>query len=172
MRHLRTLPLLLLLCVLFTAGCSTKSRITPVGDAPHIPAGSTFAVGKTVDESGYVFGEKDERFSLPDTMNASLKNALAQESMTSDQGRLVINTRILAYAPGNAFARWLVPGAGATKLSTESEVCAPDGKVLAKIPVERSIAAGGGYTIGAWKYVFDDVAKEIVIVLKKDMTSR
>ncbi|EGY24611.1 hypothetical protein DA2_3227 [Desulfovibrio sp. A2] len=172
MRQLRTLSLLLLFCVLFTAGCSTKSRITPMGDAAHIPAGSTFSVGQTVDDSSFKFGEQDEKFSLCDTMSASLKNALVQEAMESAQGPLVIKTRILAYAPGNAFARWLVPGAGATKLSTESEVYAPDGSMLAKIPVERSIAAGGGYTIGAWKYVFDDVAKEIVAVLKKDMTAK
>lgn len=40
---------------------------------------------------------------------------------------------------------------------------------MAKIPVNRSIAAGGGYTIGAWKTVFDDVAQEIVKVLKEQL---
>ena len=63
----------------------------------------------------------------------------------------------------------MLPGAGATKLVTESEIYTPEGVLVAKIPVNRSIAAGGGYTIGAWKTVFDDVAQEIVKVLKEQL---
>ena len=40
---------------------------------------------------------------------------------------------------------------------------------MARLPVHRSIAAGGGYTINAWKYVFDDVAKETVRVMKEQL---
>lgn len=38
-----------------------------------------------------------------------------------------------------------------------------------RIPVERSIAAGGGYTINAFKYVFEEVAKETTRVIKTQL---
>lgn len=63
----------------------------------------------------------------------------------------------------------MLPGAGATKLTTVSIIYTADRRELARIPVTRSIAAGGGYTIGAWKYVFKDVAKETVKVIKEQI---
>ncbi|MDR3154537.1 MAG: DUF4410 domain-containing protein [Deltaproteobacteria bacterium] len=76
-----------------------------------------------------------------------------------------IDVEIKEYAPGNAFARWLMPGLGKTKLSVLARIEDPEGNAAARIPVERSIAMGGGFTIGAWKYVFDEVANELVGVL-------
>jgi hypothetical protein len=43
-----------------------------------------------------------------------------------------------------------------------------DGGAVGTFSVERSIAAGGGYTVGAYKYVFDEVAKAIVDYLKEN----
>ena len=79
--------------------------------------------------------------------------------------RWVINVTLLDYAPGNAFHRWLMPGLGATKLSVVAEVAYAQGPALAEIPVERSIGFGGAYTVGAWRYVFDEVAVAIVDAL-------
>lgn len=59
-----------------------------------------------------------------------------------------------------------MPGAGATKLSIDAVVTDQEGKRLARIPAERSVAGGGVYTIGAWEHVFTEVAKELVAVLR------
>lgn len=102
-------------------------------------------------------------------MTAALTAALAFDGLNSDKTDFVIITKITGYAPGNAFTRWVIPGAGATTLSTESIVYTIDNVEIARIPVERSIAAGGGYTINAWKYVFEEVAKETTRVIKTQL---
>jgi len=98
-----------------------------------------------------------------------LNAAISMEGLAGSNATYVIKTKITEYAPGNAFTRWIIPGAGATKLSTESIVYTTDNIEVARIPVHRSIAAGGGYTIDAWKYVFEDVAKETVKVIKTQL---
>ncbi len=70
--------------------------------------------------------------------------------------------------PGNAFARWLLPGLGATKLSIECTLREGNQEV-GTITVDREVAVGGGYTIGEWKEVFEDVAKNVVKELKKKL---
>ena len=148
-------------------GCATKSSLEGLSPTLKVAQTAKFESGEVTDKSGFVFGEKDDKIVLTDAMKSSLTAALATEDLAGND--YVIKTTILQYSPGNAFARWMLPGAGATKLVTESEIYTPEGVLVAKIPVNRSIAAGGGYTIGAWKTVFDDVAQEIVKVLKEQL---
>jgi hypothetical protein len=162
------LPVIVFL-VLFMSGCSMKSNLYHSNDTTFLPADAKFQVGETIDVSGYVFPDQSEKFSLNDAMTGSLNSALSIDGLASDQAKYVIKTKITSYAPGNAFTRWLIPGAGATKLSTESVILTKDNVEIARIPVERSIAAGGGYTINAWKYVFDEVAKETSRVIKAQL---
>lgn len=157
---------LVLCCAFIGSGCSTKSAYQPV-DGGTLEAQAQFAVGSVEDQSGFVPDEK-EPIDLQWSMNDALNEALKNEGVLG-QGGYLINTTILHYSPGNAFTRWIAPGAGATKLHINSTVLNSQGKTIATIPVERSIAAGGGYTIGAWKYVFKEVAQEIVAVLKKEI---
>lgn len=153
--------------VAFSAGCSTKSSIVGLNPEIQVSQSEKFASGNVVDKSGYVFGEKDEKIVLTEVMQSALSSALETGGIRGTG--YVIDTEILEYAPGNAFARWMLPGAGATKLTTVSTIYTADRRELARIPVTRSIAAGGGYTIGAWKYVFKDVAKETVKVIKEQI---
>ena len=98
-------------------------------------------------------------------MRASIQAELSKKGALGTPGKYVIAITLLKYEPGNAGLRWFIPGAGATKLAINAIVSDVDGKQIARIPVERSIAAGGGFTIGAWKYAFDEVAAELVLVL-------
>jgi hypothetical protein len=45
-----------------------------------------------------------------------------------------------------------------------------EGHVDATAQVNRSVDAGGGYTIGAWKESFEDVAVDLVADLKVNIT--
>lgn len=146
-----------------------KSNLHRADATTSLPITTKFKLGETVDASGFSFTDKTEQFSLKDTMSSALATALNQEGLASDAAGYVISTRITGYAPGNAFTRWVLPGAGATKLSTESVITTTDNVEVARIPVERSIAAGGGYTINAWKYVFEEVAKETASVIKTQL---
>lgn len=149
------------------SACSTSSEVKFSGKEQAFARGATFVIAETKDSSGFVFEDKSEAFKLDEAFAGALKTALAKESIpTSGVGAYTIKSEIVAYAPGNAFARWLMPGAGATELSTVSRVYAASGEEIATIPVSRSIAAGGGYTVGAYKYVFNDNAQEVALLIK------
>jgi hypothetical protein len=160
----------LLLAVLalaaFMTGCSTSSSYTPLHHEIQIAPSSTFKVGEVNDKSGFIFEAGDEdSFNLAQAMKENLVSVLTINNSFNADGPYTINVDILEYSPGNAGLRWLMPGLGATSLSIKSIVCSNKDVPLAEIPVKRSIAAGGAYTVGAYKYVFREVAEEIVKIL-------
>ena len=57
-------------------------------------------------------------------------------------------------------------GYGSTVLVVEATLRDADGNVDATAQANRSVDAGGGYTVGAWKKIFDDVAGDLVSDLK------
>ena len=91
--------------------------------------------------------------------------------MFSESATAALDCDIKKYATGNAFARWLVPDAGATKLGIGCEVREGD-KVLATATAERSVLAGGGYIIGAWATLFSKVANDLVGEIKRSLRLR
>jgi len=148
------------------AGCGTTSNYIQAPGAQGINQAEGFKVGQVEDLSGFQFRPNDpDAFSLKETMSTALGAALARQGLTGE-GRNKVNVNILAYDPGNAFARWIVPGAGATKLTVEATIVDKKGTQLAKIPVDRHISAGGGFTVGAYKYIFEEVAQEIAAIIK------
>jgi hypothetical protein len=162
---MKRIVLLIFLC-LAMAGCSTKAQLVPQTESGKTIMADSFAISGVEDRSGYAFESAEENFSLAEAMRTALNKALTKEHLERADSEYVLVTTIVSYSPGNAFKRWLLPGAGATELKTETAIMDREGTVLATVPVERSIAAGGGYTIGAWMYVFDDVAEATVDVLK------
>jgi len=155
----------------FMAGCGTKSTYIQTPGTQAVNQADGFKVGKVNDQSGFQFAPNDaDAFNLADAMTAALGTALTNHGLTGAGYSVDVN--ILAYSPGNAFARWLIPGAGATLLSVEALIVDKNGDQAAKIPVERHISAGGGFTIGAYKSIFGDVAQEIAAVIKNPPKAR
>jgi hypothetical protein len=156
------------------SGCSTKTAYIQNYSAggEDIDPSANFSIGEVKDSSGYKFKEDDKyAFNIAETMKDALKNELEKRDAFGEPGKYTINVEVTEYAPGSAFARWLFPGAGATVLKIQSAILNQESQKLAEVPVERSIAAGGAYTAGAWKYVFEEVATALVDVLK-DTTKR
>jgi len=77
-----------------------------------------------------------------------------------------MDVNIIEYRKGDAFKRWLWPGYGSTVLVVEATLLDAEGNVDATAQANRSVDAGGGYTVGAWESVFDDVARDLVSDLK------
>ncbi len=93
----------------------------------------------------------------------------AQLSRPGTSGpKLALRTKIVEYEKGDAFKRWLLPGWGATVLSVHSDVM-DGGRLVGTIAARRTVSAGGGYTIGAWKTIFNSVADDIVSDLKSKL---
>jgi hypothetical protein len=166
MRKISTI-LILLFIVSFYAGCSTKSSFNQIYGQPTISSTSKFKIGEIYDHTGYINNpENDEKpINIPKAMNDALQTVLTNSGLIADDAPWIISVDILSYSPGSASARWLVIGAGETKLSVVAAILSPEGLKAANINIERSISFGGGRAIGAWKYVFDEVAAEMVAIL-------
>ena len=147
------------------SGCSTKGGLSKVDNSITIGYGARFQNLSVDDASGHVWKEGEEQVNLAQSLKDALDICLQKENMMGND--YVIKTTIVHYDPGNAFKRWLMPGYGSTELKTRSEVYDKENKLIAVIPVERYVGFGGVFSIGAWKRVIDEVATEIVNVLKQ-----
>ena len=112
-----------------------------------------------------------ENFDTETELRNQLLLKLSESGMLSAQtaqpAPYVLNARITDYDPGSAAKRWLMPGYGATELSVECTVYEGDRKV-GTIVARRTVEAGGFYTVGAWKTVFETVADQIVEELQAE----
>jgi hypothetical protein len=162
-----------LFALVISAGCSTKSQFNKVSDTQN-QCPPYVAVSDIKDSSNYAPGKNDPAISPADMMRSAMKNELTKKGCFADKAdnTYTIKIEILEYAPGNAFARWLMPGAGASKLKVITTVIDCKNVEIASIPIDRSVAAGGGYTIGAWEYVFTDVAERLVQDLEKNVLKK
>ncbi|UTF51796.1 DUF4410 domain-containing protein [Desulfomicrobium sp. ZS1] len=162
-----------LFALAISTGCSTKSQFNQVSDAQN-QCPPYFSIGEIKDSSNYSPGKNDPAIEPSEMMRSALKNELTKKGYFAEKSENVstINIEILNYAPGNAFARWLFPGAGASKLKIQTALVDCKNIEIANIPIDRSIAAGGGYTIGAWEYVFTDVAERLVQDLEKNVLKK
>ena len=118
-------------------------------------------VGKVTNETGKTF---ETELKVEDMLRQALTEKLKAENLAWNGGmqkKLVLDSKILDYDEGNAFKRWLLPGWGATVLTIQSDL-RQDGQLVGTVDAKRTVSAGGGYTIGAWKTVFDSLAGDVV----------
>ena len=102
-------------------------------------------------------------------LSDAMVNELTNESLLGQDGAtnaVTMNVNIIEYRKGDAFKRWLWPGYGSTVLVVEATLLDAEGNVDATAQANRSVDAGGGYTTGAWKKIFEDVAADLVADLK------
>ena len=118
-------------------------------------------VGKVTNETGKTF---DPEVNVEDMLRRALTEKLTAEGLlwgNASPKKLVLDSKILDYDQGDAFKRWLLPGWGATVLTTQSDL-RQDGQVVGTVDAKRTVSAGGAYTIGAWKTVFDNLSGDVV----------
>ena len=91
------------------------------------------------------------------------------EKTTMSEEALVIKNSLMSYKPGNAFERWLMPGAGVTQATVKTTLIdKKTGDVLGEMVTSESVSAGGLYSAGAYKTILDTIAKGIA----KEIDSR
>jgi hypothetical protein len=153
---------LLAVIFLFT-GCSAKHDIAFNNNYLH-KADAKIQVGYITNNTSKTFD-----VNIEEMLKNSINQKLSQDNLLwlqETNPKLTLNVRILKYSKGNAFARWMMPGLGATVLTIEADL--KDGEsIVGTARANRTVAAGGAFTVGAWKAVFDDVALDLVNDLKK-----
>lgn len=160
--------LLFIIPVLFLIACGTVEHTVRVEDQQAFGADTRILVGEVANKTGETF-DVDIEAMLRDAMvnELSRENLLGQEATP---GVVTMNVNIIEYRKGDAFKRWLWPGYGSTVLVVEATLLDADGNVDATAQANRSVDAGGGYTVGAWKKIFDDVSADLVSDLKSTVT--
>lgn len=149
--------------ILAQYGCGTVDHKLTLKDNYTAQAGTSIEVGKVSNETGQTFEVNMEQL-----MTEALAEKLRTEGMFLTDGsatKIVITSKIVEYDEGNAFKRWLLPGWGATVLSVQCDL-KEGSQLVGSAEARRTVSAGGGYTIGAWRTIFTSVAGDIVEDLK------
>ena len=126
-------------------------------------------VDKVVNDTGFEFD-----IDIEEMMADALEDQLLEEDLLwlgGEEPFLLMESRIVGYKKGSAFKRWMMPGWGATELSIRCELKDDKKNVVGKAAATREVFAGGGYTIGAWKTVFNDVANDVAEDLREQIES-
>ena len=148
-------------------GCGTTNRNVIFHEGYQPPVGTKIEVPSAANATGKTFEEID----IGKTLSEELVAALAKEGINADRAvqgsRLSLPCRITEYEPGDAFKRWLWPTYGSTVLNVTCEIREIEsGKMVGTAEAKHTVDAGGAYTIGAWKYIFTNVAQDIAKELK------
>ena len=149
------------LLFLYLAACSSVSELQPADGETFPSLYSVSAV--TVEDKTGKFHDLKDGADVESLMRDAMQQALRDASKSGDSpAKLTYQIYIIQYQKGSAAARWMMPGMGKTLLSVEGLVLDSGGQVLATTQATESIGAGGGFTVGAWKYIFRNVAKKLV----------
>ncbi|MCX8049868.1 MAG: DUF4410 domain-containing protein [Methylohalobius sp.] len=142
-------------------GCGSVRHEFKLTEGYRPPASATVTVGQVRDLT-----RKYPDIDPPQRLKDALVEALKEEGLLGTEGRpLVLDAEIVEYEPGSAFKRWLLPGYGATILTVRAQLKDQDA-VVGTAEARRTVSFGGGYSIGAWKGIFQDVAEDLVQDLK------
>ena len=171
---MRELTVLLILLSVLIGGCATGTPVFWADKNASFSGYKALEVIPVVNETGKTF-----EFDVVSEITKQLKDNLIKEGyVITDDGQsgddiLVIRSSLIAYEPGNAFKRWVVPGAGKTHCTIKSVlVNKRTGKTQAEILVPKEIGTGGLYSIGADKRILGIVAEDMVNELNKKLKPR
>jgi len=161
-----TVKLALVGALLMPVGCITPAPDT-LDDTVSIRRDSKLEIGEVSIEADLT-PEIDEVELLRAALEKAARKREILWSGDPAEDRYRLNLEIVAYEPGNAFKRWMMPGYGSTILHVQGELIdVRDGSVAGKIDHQQSVAQGGAYTIGAWKSIFGTLADDIITDLEQ-----
>lgn len=149
------------------AGCGTTNRNVKFNEGYQITKDARIEVPPAKNTTGKTFTEID----VEKVFTEEITKALGEEGIWADSSytgsRLLLPCQITEYEPGSAFKRWLLPGYGSTALAVKCELYEQGSANAVGIAEARhTVDAGGGYTIGAWKYIFNNLSKDIAKEIK------
>ena len=161
-----TQPISSLILLVVLSGCGAVAhKINLLPDYSPV-SGTTFEVGKVTNDTGQAFEVNIEQL-----LTDALTNKLRSNNMLWTDGqphKVVLACKIVEYDEGNAFKRWLLPGWGATVLSIQCDMKKGE-QLVGSNDARRTVSAGGGYTIGAWRTIFENLAEDVVEDLRSKL---
>lgn len=162
--------ILLIFPILFLVACGTVEHRVTISDEQAFDASTKIVVGEVSNKTGENFDIDIEAM-----FRDAMLNELRKENLLSEHDSpnvVTMNVNIIEYRKGDAFKRWLWPGYGSTVLVVEANLLDSEGNIDATAQANRSVDAGGGYTVGAWEKIFTNVASDLVSDLSTNITGR
>jgi uncharacterized protein DUF4410 len=152
--------------VIAAAGCGSVSHSAQF-EPTFVPKADTrIEVGAVANETGKTF-DIDLQKMFSDALSEQLQSGNLLWTQGQQGEHLIIATKIVEYDEGNAFKRWMLPGWGSTVITLHCELKeSVSGKLVGSVDARRTVTFGGAYTIGAWRTIFADVAKDVVKELR------
>tara|TARA_B100000989_G_C19510470_1_gene458761 strand:+ start:521 stop:1012 length:492 start_codon:yes stop_codon:yes gene_type:complete len=152
----------LLILTFFAIGCASTSNIE-INKSDGLDKNLSITEVEAVNTTGETF----EGIDVEVEMRLAVMEAVRLAELNDRSGTAhKLKVDIVQYEKGNAAARWLMPGLGKTILSVEATLLDEADKPVASSQATKSVGAGGAFTIGAWKAVFEGVAKSLVKDIK------
>jgi len=158
----------LIVMILFLTACGTVEHNVRVTDEQAFRPETKILVAEVSNKTGETFDIDVEQM-----LREAMIKELTRENLlgkAGDPGLISMNVNIIEYRKGDAFKRWLWPGYGSTVLVVEATLLDAEGNVDATAKANRSVDAGGGYTVGAWKKIFENVSADLVSDLKANIS--
>ncbi len=160
--------------MLLTAGCPAGKPVVWVEEGVSFSNYRAVEVRAVANETGHTF-DFDVAGSLTDKVRSKLaeRGVRLAEGGRAVDGTLVLRTSLTAYSPGNAAARWVLPGAGATECIVKGALL--DGQTGAQLGVilsHRSVSSGGLASVGADRGILDVVATDIADAVANTLRGR
>lgn len=152
--------MVIVVIILGITGCASGPSVVKFQDNYTPLPDTKVEVGSVDNSSGKTFDIDIEKM-LADAISKELQDRELLWTENNEGTKLVINTTIVEYEKGNAFKRWVMPGWGSTILAIQCDL-KNDDHLVGSANAKHVISFGGGFTIGAWKTVFSDIAKRVV----------
>lgn len=155
--------ILIFTCLLALTACAGTAQHKVDFKSGYTPKeGTKIEVGKVLNNTGSQF-----QIDIEQVLRESLATRLKKDGLLYEGGGnapMIMDTKIVDYAEGDAVKRWLMPGSGATILSIQSDL--RDGSdLIGSVDARRTVSSGGLYSAGAWKSIFGDLADDVVTEL-------
>lgn len=157
----------LIFIVFILSGCAAQTSGTGPSKTLALDQSYKYKIGNIE-----ITEAKKYEVDVKEMLRNSLDKALSDKGLlwdgSPDKKYYDISMRIIEYDMGNAFKRWLLPTYGSTVLSVHTDIINLEkNEIVTYMEHKQTIAAGGGYTIGAWKYIFNNVAKDIATDIER-----
>jgi hypothetical protein len=160
---MKRLALALILFVL-AAGCAAPQTQIWKESGVSLKNYHTLEVPAVANDTGKTF---EGNFSVEEEFTESLRTRLGDQGFRLckegefGDGVLQVKTSMVAYEPGSAFKRWLLPGLGASRCTVKVALLdRKTGKVLSEFVETGNIGGGGLFSIGGDRAVLGMVAKK------------
>jgi hypothetical protein len=160
----------LYLISLFFISCASKP-VVRMENVDSLAKYGAFEVVPVTNETGKTY-DFDVAGELTKYIKSQLKERgyVVGDNIVGEKSILIIKSSLIAFKPGSAFKRWLLPGVGKTHATVRiSLIDKASGTLVGEMVSTEVVSRGGLYSAGADHWILNTIAKGVVNEIDKRM---